>query len=225
MRWLFGNNSEQEKTTLAIQQLTLELQKNQEQIAQISSGLNERATREKELHEQLNKLTRVQYKAGQETQLKWEQLLRGLDSIQKWQDEFAGQTQNNGLLARQNEQLLNVLVLHLDEIDLALANLRSGGEDWANLLRQWADRMVNALSEAGVYEIDVLGKPFNPHLAEGVGVVERVRADSADDSAAGISYEVAEVTKRGFADAAGRVLRKAQVITYKESAEIEEENR
>lgn len=220
MRWLLGNNNERQKNAQAIRELTAEVQKYQEQIAQISSVLEERANREKELHEQLNKLTRIQYKAGQETQLKWEHLLQGLDSIQKWQDEFAGRTQNIAFLTRQNEQLLNALVLHLDEIDLTYAGVRSGGEAWSDLLRQWADRIVIALNEAGVYEIDVLGKPFNPHLAEGMGVIDRDGADLAGDSAdADISYEVAEVTKRGFMDASGRILRKAQVLTYKEPTE------
>ena len=217
MRWLFGNDGEQEKTALAIQQLTLELQNNQEQIAQISSYLHDKENQEKELQEQLNKLTRLQYKTGQDLQWKWEELLRGLDSIQTWQREFAERTQKIDLLSRQNDQLLNVLVAHLDEIDLALAILRSDGEAWADLLRKWAERILTALREVGIYEIDLLGKSFNPHLAEGVGVIERERAKAAEHSAGTVPYEVAQVTKRGFLDSAGQVLRKAQVLTYKEA--------
>ncbi|WP_171904677.1 hypothetical protein [Sporolituus thermophilus] len=36
-------------------------------------------------------------------------------------------------------------------------------------------------------------------------------------------YEVAEVVKRGFLDSAGRVVRKAEVITYQEGERVHDQ--
>ena len=48
-------------------------------------------------------------------------------------------------------------------------------------------------------------------VAEGVGVIPREPGTDAV-----VPYEVAEVVKRGFVNSEGQVLRKAEVITYRE---------
>jgi len=151
----------------------------------------------------LAKLTRLQYKSGQETQVKLEQLNQGLANVQQWQTEYDAK----------REYLLDILLCQLDEIDRAGAGLDDRENNpWQPLLQQWSQRMIAAVAELSLYEIDILGKTFEPQVAECVGAVIRVQETDTP-----VSYEVAEVVRRGFVNSEGRLLRKAQVITYEEA--------
>jgi len=65
-----------------------------------------------------------------------------------------------------------------------------------------------------------VGTSFNPTLAESIGTVVRqpVRTGTTEEELVRVllSYEIAEVVKRGFVYENGALLRKAQVITYQE---------
>lgn len=213
MSWLFWKKDRQRELDDTLNQIVFQLVEIKADIARTSERTEEDLQQGEEFGGQLVKLTRLQYKSGQETQVKLEQLSQGLAEVQEWQAEYGIKAENVSALSRQREYLLDVLLCQLDEIDIACAGIKDKENNtWQPLLNQWAQRIVAALAEMGIYETDIIGKTFDPQLAEGVGVTPR-----APGTDAAVPYEVAEVVKRGFMNSEGRVLRKAEVITYREA--------
>lgn len=104
------------------------------------------------------------------------------------------------------------LLSQLDDVDVACDGMEEGTSDeWLPLLQQWSKKIIMTLSELDIKEIDVVGKTFEPRSADSIGTIPRSGLNSMD-----IPYEVASVVKRGFIDKDGVLIRKAQVITYKE---------
>lgn len=137
-------------------------------------------------------------------------MTQALAEVRQWQAEYRVKSEELNSLHGQREHLLNMLLCQLDEMDRACAGLKNKGNNaWQLLLQQWRQRIITALAEMGIREVDVLGKTFEPQVAECVGVVPGMPASA-------VPYEVAEVVKRGFANSEGIILRKAQVITYGE---------
>jgi len=187
-----------------------------EEIAKIREAAVEGLPRWDELNGQLTKIMRLQYKAGQETQVKLEQLSNGMTKVQEWQSEYGVKTERLHALTQQREYLLEVLLLQLDEIDMACAGINDKEDNtWQPLFTQWAQRIITALSEMGIYEVDLVGKTFDPQIAEGVDSMPRMPGMKNS-----VPYEVAEVVKRGFVTIDGQVLRKAEVITFQEERYI-----
>ncbi|WP_425058477.1 hypothetical protein SCACP_31300 [Sporomusa carbonis] len=212
MSWLFWKKDRHREFEHAVGLLASQQQEIKDAINEISKRTAENLQQQDEFSGQLAKLTRLQYKSGQEVQAKLEQLAQGLKAVRQWQAEYDAKTDSFITVSRQREYLLDVLLCQLDEIDMACAGLNDKENNaWQPLLHQWAQRIVAALAELGIYEVDIIGKTFDPQVAIGVGVMPR-----APGTAANIPYEVAEVVKRGFVDSEGRLLRKAQVITYQE---------
>lgn len=193
----------------AVSRIVDQLKELRDDVAGIAAGILEQR---EEVAGQLAKLARLQYKTGQDMQTKLEQLTQGLAEVRQWQAEYGAKSEELNSLLRQREYLLNMLLCQLDEMDGACAGLK-GEEDhaWQLLLQQWRQRIITALAELGICEVEVLGKTFEPQVAECVGVVPKTPATA-------VPYEVAEVVKRGFANSEGIILRKAQVITYGEAS-------
>jgi len=170
---------------------------------------------------QVSKVARLQYKTGQDMLGKLERLDAGVDDLRRRQDIYDMNEANYKALELQNNFLVEVFIHLLDDIDLVSSRLQGEGQEvWRHLLNQWAGQILTALRETGIGELDILGRSFNPQLAEAIGTVD---CDLPDDGASGgenvrslVPYEVVEVVKRGFAYKDGRLLRKAQVITRKE---------
>lgn len=212
MSWLFWKQDRQRELNDTVNQLVSQLVEMKTDIAQINERTAEGLQQWDEFSGQLAKLTRLQYKSGQETQVKLEQLSQGLAEVHEWQAEYGIKAESLNTLARQREYLLNVLLCQLDEIDMASAGIKDKENNtWQPLLNQWSERIIAALAEMAIYEVDVIGKTFDPQVAEGVGGIPR-----APETDAAVPYEVAEVVKRGFVSSEGKVLRKAEVITFRE---------
>ena len=209
MSWLFWKRDRESEIDNAVSQLGSQLAEIKENIAKINERTANGLEQWEEFSGQLTKLTRIQYKGGQETHGKLEQLAQGIEKMQQWQN---AEKESVHTLTRQREYLLDVLVCQLDEIDAAYAGLENREDHaWQSLLQQWAQRIIAAMAEVGIYEVDVVGKTFEPQVAEGVGVVPRTPGTIGD-----VPYEVVQVIKRGLMNGEGNLLRKAQVITYQE---------
>jgi molecular chaperone GrpE (heat shock protein) len=191
--------------------LTEQLEKQTERIYQrvheqfagtleITNGLSQQISN---LTEQIMKLTRMQYKTTQQLQGQLEEIRLQIDNIRQTQAE-----EN----ANQFHALIEKNIRWLDDIDQLCKRLE-GKEThmWQQTLRAWAEQLLSALAENGIHEIHVLGKSFQPQLAEAIGTVPF--RDASENEATYVPYQVMDVVQRGFAYQDGRILRKAQVIT------------
>lgn len=100
-----------------------------------------------------------------------------------------------------NRDLILRLLTFLDNLDKADVFIKDEG------LKMIKDNFYNILKSEGLEEIDVLGREFDPHMAEVVDVIE-----GKEDNI------VVEVLRRGF-KYHGKVLRVAQVKVSKKKVE------
>jgi len=213
MNWLFWRKDPLD-TILddRLNQLEETVQQIKEMTAQVNHTLVENSQWQEDCSGQLMKLTRLQYKSNQETQRKLEQVIEGLLTVKQCQETYGDSEKHSEKLTRQHQSVLNVLLGQLDDFDRICAGFTGVEKDaWQPFFTEWVQKIINALAEIGIYEIDVIGKVFDPRIAEGVGIMLR-----SPEAIAPVAYEVAEVVKRGFINSEGQLLRKAQVITYKE---------
>ena len=159
--------------------------------------------------EQLAKLARFQYKFKQEQLGLVQALADGLDRLERNQLAESAREEERAETLR---ALVKRLVKWLDDLDGFGLYLGQGGEPeaaaWRSLLEQWREQVREALLLAGLQEIPVLGRVFDPGLMEAIGTVPM----DALDPPARVPYLVVRVVRRGYARA-GRLYRKAQVIT------------
>jgi molecular chaperone GrpE len=90
----------------------------------------------------------------------------------------------------------------IDELDLAIAAATWETEEGLQIIR---DNLINRLKKHGVEQVESLGQPFNPHVHEGVSVME------TEEFEEGI---VMSVTSEGFI-MDGFLLRPARVVVSK----------
>ncbi|WP_135552211.1 nucleotide exchange factor GrpE [Paenibacillus cymbidii] len=173
--------------------------------------------------EQLGKLSRVQYKSGQETLAKMDRLGGGIDALANRLTERDEERARLDNLIREKEAGMQELIRLLDDFDLARTRLQGTEMDaWSNVIRQWSDRVLALLAGMEVRELHVLGRSFDPSVAEAVATTTREerrvagKADELDRTGDTVPYEVVAVERRGFVTGDGRLLRKAQVITISE---------
>lgn len=173
--------------------------------------------------EQLGKLSRVQYKSGQETLAKMDRLAGGIDGLANRLTEREEERARLDNLVREKEAGVQELIRLLDDFDLARTRLQGTEMDaWSNVIRQWSDRVLALLAGMEVHELRVLGRSFDPSVAEAVATTTREEhrvaevADGLDQIGDTVPYEVVTVERRGFVTGDGRLLRKAQVITISE---------
>lgn len=104
-----------------------------------------------------------------------------------------------------NKNLLLRIITILDDIDKAEIFVKDKG------LSMIKDRFIKLLLEEGIKEIEVLGKPFDPHLAEAI----EIREGKEDNI-------VSEVLRKGYYFY-NSVFRPAQVIVSKMKKENKKE--
>lgn len=212
MNWFFWKKDKQDQSMIIMEQLSNQLLETKDQIRQLSDTTIVNSHQLEGLGDQLTKQTRIQYKSGQEIQSKLENITQNLVQAQQWQTECTTMEKELNGLHNHQELLLQVLLNQLDELDTAYTGFNGDVHtEWQPLFKQWIVRIISALAEIGIYEIDMIGQSFNPQMAEGLGVIPR-----PSDTEATIPYEIVQILKRGFIDHEGRLLRKAQVITYQE---------
>ena len=114
-----------------------------------------------------------QQQADQAGQLK-DQLLRTAAEFENFRKRAAREQQEARQYAVQS--LLEKLVPVLDTFEMAAAAVPAGAEGPAAVLKQGVDmiqgQLRGVLRDAGLQEVDCLGQPFNPAVAEAVSQVE-----------------------------------------------------
>lgn len=166
-----------------------------------------------ELGEQLSKLTRLQYKTGQDIQSKIDRVGDSLESVKK---DFA--------YSQKDQLLIEALVGWLDDLDYATASLRNREEEqkaWKQLMERWTQQLLITLASLGVREVDVLGHSYEPRLAESVQTVSWMEWRESTEGflqqdREPAPYEVVSIISRGFWLPDSTLFRKAKVITLKE---------
>lgn len=171
--------------------------------------------------EQITKLSRLQYKTGNDIQGKLDTVSDSIGSVIKKQEAY---DDIHSRLIRAEAKLedgVQSLIHWLDDLDLV--NSRLTGEDqasWKKLVEQWSGQILNMLERLEITELKVLGSSFDPRLAESIGTISRAEKVASIEKTVAeqedIPYQIVEVLKRGFISENGTLLRKAQVITLEE---------
>ena len=224
MRWNFWKKEEKQETCFS--QLSAQLTVMSETMAKNASDMAESFEQLTELSTQVQKVARIQYKTGQDTSGKLEQLKASLDTVQQQQYDH----KTAALKIQELEYLItdtaNSLIKWMDDIDL-LTDRLAGKEqgNWQALLKQWSDQITLALQKIGIWEIDLLGHTFMPQYAEAIATINpndligqknSHNLHSLNNNQPRKPYEVIKVIKRGYVFAGGQLLRKGQVITLQE---------
>lgn len=198
------------------EQLAAQLASIQYALTNLSEQLSADADKRQDISDQLAKLARLQYKSSQEITGRLTEIDQRLAALAAVQAETMAREETLAAFERQRQYLLDTLLQQLDELDRACAGLSGEtGAAWRELLTTWAERLVAALAAVGLYELNVTGQTFDPTVAIAIGSIRRQQPTQN-----AVPYEVAAVVRRGFVDAGGRVVRKAEVITYQEGGTV-----
>lgn len=156
--------------------------------------------------EQLNELKERAAKADEN----WDRLLRTTADFENFKKRAAREKQD--AIKYANEGLLQKLVPVVENLDMALAAAqaasREAGQSLHTGVNMISQQLKAVLTEAGLEEVDALGKPFDPHLHEAVSQQE------APDVPEG---QVVQQLRKGYRFR-GRLLRPASVVVAKQPA-------
>ena len=149
------------------------------------------------------------------------EIARQADVAQRGQADLANarrrhEAERGAIRQQANSSLLAQLLPIVDELDLAVAHLESGGESnggaagdvsrpagsWVEGVRLIQRKLAGFLEAQGVTRIEALGQPFNPELHEAVGI------DAAGEAEPG---SVVRVLRQGYR-LHDRVVQAAQVV-------------
>ena len=149
------------------------------------------------------------------------EIARQADAAQRGQADLANarrrhEAERGAIRQQANSGLLAQLLPIVDELDLAVAHLESGGESnggaagdgsrpagsWVEGVRLIQRKLAGFLEAQGVTRIEALGQPFNPELHEAVGI------DAAGEAEPG---SVVKVLRQGYR-LHDRVVQAAQVV-------------
>ena len=150
--------------------------------------------------EQLSELKERAAKADEH----WDRLLRTTADFDNFKKRAAREKQDAIKFA--NESLLEKLVPVLDSLEMALAATQVAQADAGQSLQAGVSmigqQLKQALTEAGLEEVDAAGKPFDPNLHE--AVAQRETADAPEG-------QVIQQLRKGY-KLRERLLRPATVI-------------
>lgn len=166
-----------------------------EELHHLKLQLTSMADKIVDVDQQLQKLTRLQYKTGKSLE----------EELKSVTDHFQNQTEKNA--SPSSERVIASLMQQLDDMDMIYAGL-SIESQWRNPLTKWTTSTLNTLSDLGIDEYVYQGKIFDSRFTEAVKTVPLQEGFQP--------HEIIEVYKRGFVDSSGNVIRKGQVITVKE---------
>ena len=224
MKWNFWKKKEEKETCFS--RMSAQLTFMSENMAKNAAQMTESFEQLTELSVQVQKVARIQYKTGQDTSGKLDQLKANLDTVQQQQNI----QQTATLRIQELEYLVNetakTLIKWLDDIDMLTDSLTGKEQgNWQTLLRQWSAQITQSLQKIGIWEVDLLGHTFMPQYAEAIGTVTKNdlnrqqnmrNLNSINNNRPQEPYAVVRVIKRGYVYAGGQLLRKAQVITLQE---------
>ena len=153
--------------------------------------------------EQLEELKERAAKADEH----WERLLRTTADFDNFKKRVTREKQDAIRFA--NEGLLQKLVPLLDNFEMALAAIQQQQNDGAQSLRAGIQMVYqqfkSVLADAGLEEIEALGKPFDPNLHEAVSQTETADAPEG---------QVMQQLRRGY-KLRDRLIRPASVVVAK----------
>lgn len=138
----------------------------------------------------------------------WERLLRTTADFDNFKKRAAREKQDAIKFA--NESLLQKLIPVLDNFDMALAATQTAGAGDAVQSLQTGVNMIyqqlkTALADAGLEELDAMGKPFDPNLHEAVSQKETAEVPEG---------QVVQQLRKGY-KFRDRLLRPASVVVAK----------
>lgn len=219
--WTGKKNKTQDQVQELLRPINQQLTVLNQQISMLNQQVTGSSEQLTELNDQIRKLGRFQYKSGQDVQGKLEGLSSGLEAVLQWQHTQTVDKARLDTLEQQIRQVIVLLLNWLDDLDLLATSMREQKQEgWLKLMTTWTGQILQALQTHGIYEMQLLGTVFDPTLAESIGTLDRqpIRTDAVreETDSSFPPYEIAEVVKRGFIDQDGSLLRKAQVITYRE---------
>jgi len=140
----------------------------------------------------------------------WERLLRTTADFDNYKKRATREKQDAVKFA--NESLLQKLVPVLDSFDMALAATQNHQPDSVQSLQTGISmvhqQLKNALTEAGLEEVDAAGKQFDPNLHEAVSQQESTEVPEG---------QVIQQLRKGY-KLRERLLRPASVIVAKAPA-------
>lgn len=145
-----------------------------------------------------------------------EEIDRQIDAVQRGKADLANARRRHdeerlSIQQQANSRLLVQLLPIVDELDLAVNHLESGGpaefgesvsESWVQGVRLIQRKLAGFLEAQGVARIESLGEPFNPELHEAVGMAQIETAESG---------HIVEVLRQGYR-LHDRVVQVAQVV-------------
>ena len=144
-----------------------------------------------------------------------EEIARQADAVQRGHADLANarrryDEERLNVQRQANSRLLVGLLPIVDELDLAMNHLESGGaapapdasDSWTEGVRLIQRKLAAFLESQGVARIECLGEPFNPELHEAVGMAQVGDAESGS---------IVEVLRQGYR-LHDRVVQVAQVV-------------
>ena len=140
----------------------------------------------------------------------WERLLRTTADFDNFKKRAAREKQEAIKFA--NEGLLQKLLPVLENLDMALAATQSArpedGQSLQSGVNMISQQLKNVLAEAGLEELDALGKPFDPNLHE--ALMQKETPDVPEG-------QVVQQLRKGY-KFRDRLLRPAGVVVAKQPA-------
>ena len=154
-------------------------------------------------------LTELKERAGKADE-NWERLLRTTADFDNFKKRAAREKQEAIKFA--NEGLLQKLLPVLENLDMALAATQAArpedGQSLQSGVNMISQQLKNVLMEAGLEELDALGKPFDPNLHE--ALMQKETPDVPEG-------QVVQQLRKGY-KFRDRLLRPAGVVVAKQPA-------
>jgi len=140
----------------------------------------------------------------------WDRLLRTSADFDNFKKRAAREKQE--AIKYANEGLLQKLVPLLDNVDMALAAAQNAGPEAGQSLQAGVSmicqQLKTVLAEAGLEELDAIGKPFDPNLHE--ALMQKETPDAPEG-------QVIQQLRKGYR-LRDRLLRPASVVVAKQPA-------
>ena len=156
--------------------------------------------------EQLKELKERAAKADEN----WERLVRTTADFDNYRKRATREKQE--AIKYANESLLQKLVPVLEHLDMALAAAQAAGPQPGQSLQagvsMTSQQLRNVLVEAGLEEVEALGKPFDPNLHEALSQQETAEVPEG---------QVVQQLRKGY-KFRDRLLRPASVVVAKQPA-------
>jgi molecular chaperone GrpE len=97
-----------------------------------------------------------------------DELARGIQDVMRDRDEFKQriQRERERMLEVEKGQVAQALIEAIDELDLSLA--ADDGSSFAQGVRLIRDKLVQKLAASGIERLRLVGRPYDPNVAEAV---------------------------------------------------------